>query len=86
MVTKQRQTIRQRIKSRMKGLAALLMSVALVVGMMPAVEARADDEPDNYYLIGFVSGYDAILCKGKETMTDLPPNQTVFGQWGGSST
>ncbi len=81
MVTKQRQTIRQRIKSRMKGLAALLMSVALVVGMMPAVETRAETPPDNYYLIGYVFGYDALLCKGKESVA----GKSVFGTWTNAS-
>ena len=55
MVTKQRQTIRQRIKSRLKGLSALAIAVVMVVSMLPAMETRAA-ETGNYYVVDVYTG------------------------------
>ena len=68
MKTEQSSMLRRRIRSRRKGLVALMLAMMIMVGMMlPAIDVWADDT-DNYYLIMGVSGYDALLCHGKESI------------------
>jgi hypothetical protein len=77
MKGKQKSMILKRICSRMKGLVALLMAMALVVGAVPGMETKAVSEPDNYYLIMYVSSYDSLLCHGKE----IVEGKTVYQDW-----
>ncbi|WP_026664891.1 Ig-like domain-containing protein [Butyrivibrio sp. FC2001] len=76
MKGKQKSMILKRIGSRMKGLAALLMAMALIVGMMPGMEARARSEPE-YYLVVAIGGEEgAILGSGNSDVDHLYDTST----------
>ena len=68
---KQRTTLWKRIRSRVKGLAAVIMAVALVIGLMPVSEVLAD-EPEKYYFVqcGYASQNYPIYF-GKGNVSDL---------------
>ena len=62
--------ILKKIRKRLKGLMATIMSVVLMVVAMPKMSSLAE-EPDNYYFVMFTSGFSVLICSGKESVENI---------------
>ena len=68
MKSKRKDTIKQRVTSRFKGLGAIMLALFMILtdmSLMPPVEAEAATG-DQYWIIGFVFYSDPLFCTGQE--------------------
>ena len=75
----QRKMLWRRIRSRVKGLAAMILAVMMVVGLMPAMEVQAADV-EKYYFVQYSREYDGYpIYFGKGDVTGLVTSDYTEG-------
>uniref|UniRef100_UPI0005D29041 Ig-like domain-containing protein n=1 Tax=Butyrivibrio sp. AD3002 TaxID=1280670 RepID=UPI0005D29041 len=74
----------KRVKDRLRGAVALMLSLVLMMTMLPAIQAKAYSIPeaelqqgDNFYFIVVDDNENGLFCTGQETLQGKAPYDTI---------